>query len=186
MKKANQVDFEQTPYYQDIKLADKEKWVKYFRVLYDDREVSHDKLTQSFQARILKECGLSYDNSSEQLNGLDPAWNELINGFFRHYYSTLYTEYCMSLHNYAGLVEAQFQPTKDHMDVGRKTDNLKKMAEVRQIINSLEKELYNSRHGSLGNVVTAKVMFLGTKVEANAKNRTMNKRSLRNAAEDYD
>jgi hypothetical protein len=92
----------------------------------------------------------------------------------------------MSLHNYAGLVEAQFQPTKDHMDVGRKTDNLKKMAEVRQIINSLEKELYNSRHGSLGNVVTAKVMFLGTKVEANAKNRTMNKRSLRNAAEDYD
>jgi hypothetical protein len=186
MKKANQVEYEQTPYYQDIQLANKEKWVNYFKLLYDDREVNQDRLIISAQDRLLKECGLSYDKEVEKLNGLDSAWNDLLNGFFRHYYSTLYSEYCMALLNYAGLIEAQFQPTKDHMDVGRKTDNLKKMAEVRQIINSLEKELYNNRHGSLGNVVTAKVMFLGTKVEANARQRTMNKKSLRNAAEDYD
>ena len=186
MKKANQIEYIETPYFKAIELANKDKWVNYFRALYDDREISHDRLTISFQDRILKECGLSYDKEVEKLNGLNPAWNDLLNGFFRHYYSTLYSEYCMAQHNYAGLIEAQFQPTKDHMDVGRKTDNLKKMAEVRQIINSLEKELYNNRHGSLGNVVTAKVMFLGTKVEANAKNRTMNKKSLRNAAEDYD
>lgn len=187
--KSNHIAYEDTVFYKNIALLDKTKWVAYFRLLYDEREISHERLTESSQTQLMKSVGLSFSSERVQecITGCNDAWIELLNGFFRHYYSFIYTELVVAMHNYSDLVASQFRMADNHLDQGRKTDNLRKMAEVRQIINSLQKEMYNSRHGQLGNIVTSNTLFKGTVVEENAKQRSKKKVSHRDAAsEEYE
>ncbi len=167
----------------------KEKWVKYFRLLYDDREVSHEKLTEESRSKILKQVGINYaiPDIVMAINGLNAEWNELFVGYLRHTYSAIFIEYVMALHTMAGLTEALLLPAKDQLDQSRKIDNLENMKRVRQILVTLEKELFNNRHGSVGNVITTKSIFTGTIVESNARTRTRERKNpFEAAADDYE
>jgi predicted choloylglycine hydrolase len=91
------------------------------------------------------------------------------------------------LQHWETLVAAQFRSTKDQKEISAQTENLKKMKEVREMIDELEKELFNSRHGDLGNIVTQKTFFKDTPVEDSAKKRTASKKGPRaRASEPYE
>ena len=187
--KQSKISYEESPYYSQVALPDKGLWLKYFRMLYDERDITHEKLTEESKARFLKETGLDYKQEDIQLclNGGVQPWNDLLNGFFRHYYSTLYVEYIMALHNYAGLVDAQMMPCKDQNEIGKRTENLQRMPTVRRIIESLQSELFNARHKDLGNVIIAgkkESLFKDWVVEKNAKKRVRGE-NLRDLADNY-
>ena len=165
--------YEETVFYQDISLKNKDKWISYFRVLYNERDLEHERFTESVQAQLLKEAGLSAksEDTIECLEGLNAQWIMLLNGFFRHYHSRVYTEYCMALKNYEKLVEAQFRDTKDQKEVGYQNDNLIKMKGARLHLDSLEKEIFNEQHGDMANIVNPHALFKDGPTENAAKNR---------------
>lgn len=181
------VEFEQTAFYQNISLKNKDKWVQYFKILYNERDVEHGHLSQSNMEALLKSVGLPVSEALECMEGIENEWISLINGFLRHYQSRVYTQYCVTMQHWETLVAAQFRSTKDQKEISAQTENLKKMKEVREMADELEKELFNSRHGDLGNIVTQKTFFKDTPVEDSAKKRTASKKGPRaRASEPYE
>lgn len=185
--KKNKVEFEETDFYAKIPFKTKDKWNRYFKLLYNERDVEHGAITQAEKDALLKSVGLTLSDAAECFEGIIPEWVTLINGFFRHYHSRIYTQFCVSMQHWDTLVAAQFRSTKDQKEISSQTDNLKRMKEVRELIDELEKDLYNNRHGDLGNIVTQKTFFKDTPVEDNAQKRSKAKKGPRDrAAEPYE
>lgn len=182
--RSQQSEFEETPYYKAIRLPDKDKWVAYFRIIYNEKDIEQERFTHESRAKILASAGLRGDDVLLCVNGLNSLWNDLLNGFFRHYHSMVYTELCMALHTYSGLVDMQMAPAKDQKEQKLKVDGLEDFKRVRQLINTLSKELYNGRHLDMGNIVLGTALFKGTRIEKNATDRTKNRLTSREAADD--
>lgn len=175
-------EFTETPFYKSIVLPDKDLWVQYFAVLYNEKDIFQEKFTIENRNEVLKSIGLKGENIQLCINGLDGNWNDLLNGFLRHYHSMVYVELCMAMHAYSGLIEMQMRPAKDQKEQALKVDGLEDFKRVRQLINALQKELFNNKHGDLGNVIAGSTLFKGTRVETNAQERTKKRLTIKDAA----
>jgi len=175
------VEYELTPFFKDINLPKKEAWVDYFRLLYNEKDQMQERLTEASRSTLLKQCGISAKDPDVEmcLTGQSEQWNNLINGFFRHYHTEIYTEYCAHENHYASLVSAQYQPHDGFADLQKKTAVLKEMSIVRQMMVALKKEMLNNRGEPGGNVFAGHNAFKGTITESNANRRTRNPKSLR-------
>lgn len=181
------IEYEETPYYTAIQLPDKGKWIAYFKILYNEKEIQQDSFTSENRNEILKSVGLKGDSVQICLNLLDQNWNNLICGFFRHYQSMVFTELCMAHHAYSELIDLMLRPAKDQKERALKIDGLDEFKKVRQHIASLQKELTNGKNTDLGNVIAGTVLFKNTIVEANANKRSHRKASHRELSEEeYD
>lgn len=178
------VEFEETPYFKAVQLPDKDKWIAYFKILYNEKDIQQDSFTSENRNEILKSVGLKGESVQICLNLLDENWNNLICGFFRHYQSMAFTELCMAHHAYAELIDLMLRPAKDQKERALKIDGLAEFKKVRQHIASLTKELTNGKNTDLGNVIAGTVLFKGTVVESNAKKRSSKKLSHRDAADE--
>lgn len=176
-------EYEETVFYQQVTLHYKQSWVEYFKLLYNEREHEQERLTAELRDRLLKSCGLPLNRDTmDCLEGLNLEWIKLLNGFFRHYHSMLYTEYCMVMKHLDELVEAQFREAKDQKEIQAKTTNLQMIKPIRLMAEELRKELYNRRHGNLANIVHHGVLFKDGVVENEAKKRSSNPKNPRQRA----